>query len=770
MTQHPPPPVPPRRPTSTTRFGREFVDDYAWMRDPHDPATLAWLEANNDHTEAVLADLADLRTRMFDEIRSRVVETDASAGVIEDDWVYHVRTVQDADYAIHCRRPATGDRHVDVAPVDADSPPPDEQVLLDGNVEADGHDYFGLGGFCVSPDHRLLAWLRDVTGRELYDLHVRDLATGQDVIVATGATYGLAWSNDSTRLYWTEPDDTQRPYSVWRHRVGGPGGPDHDELMFTEDDQRFWVGLGAQRSRAFIEIAVGSSTTSEVWLLDADDRDAQPWVVAARRDGVEYEVEHDRARDRLLVVSNDGADDFALWAAMLDGRCGVADNDWEEVLPHRPGVRVDDVDAFTGAVLVTERTEARVQVRVLDPTARDRDTGILEWAEEVHTAGVDDNPDDDATWLRLSSTSLTQPVQLVEVRLSGPDLRPAGPDDRVVVHTQPVPGHDPADYRSWRDWAVADDGTRIPVSLVARSDLVGAAGDRAVDGPHPTLLYGYGAYEVSIDPVFSSSRLSLLDRGMVVAYAHVRGGGEMGRQWYLDGKFASKPNSFTDFVAVADHLVDAGVTSTDRLVIQGGSAGGLLVGAVVNLRPDLARAVVAQVPFVDVLSTMSDPSLPLTVGEYEEWGNPLEREWFDVIAAYSPYDNVGEVDLPAMLVTAGINDPRVGCWEPAKWVARLRDRATGGGPVLLRTELGAGHGGPSGRYKAWEERAFVMAFIADAVGATEGSSGFRRRRADPVGATELPSGLRRWRADGAGGESTGQVPAGSGGRDDRTES
>jgi oligopeptidase B len=711
----PAPPPPERRTTSVERFGRTFVDHYGWMRDAEDPATLAWLEANNAHTDDALGHLEDLRKTIYDEIKGRVVETDTTAGVIEDDWVYYSRTVAGSDYGIHCRRPTTGDRHADVAPVPPDVVPPGEQVLLDENVEAEGHDYLGIGGFAVSPDHRLLAWLVDVTGRELYELRIRDLATGEDTVVVDRATYGLAWSNDSTRLYWLEPDETQRPHRVWRHAVGGPGGPDHDVMVLAEDDARFWMSVGAHRSEHFVEVSIGSSTTSEVWLLDADDPDAAPWVVAPRRSGIEYHVEHDRARDRLLVATNDGADDFRLLAAPLAGRGGVAAQaDWREVLGHRPGVRLEDVDAFVGALFVTERTAARVQVRILDPTdphVPDRDTGVLAWPEEVHTAGITGNPVDDTEWYRFAFTSLTQPGSLVELRLSGPGLRPAGDEDRVVVRTHPVPGYDPDRYTSRRDWAVAPDGTRIPVSIVARADLG--------PGPHPTLLYGYGAYEISLDPMFSPSRVSQLDRGMVVAFAHVRGGGEMGRGWYLDGKFANKPNSFTDFVAVADHLVATGTTSSDRLVIEGGSAGGLLVGAVVNERPDLATAVVAAVPFVDVLATMSDPSLPLTVGEYEEWGNPLEQEWFDVIAAYSPYDNVTAQPYPAMLVTAGLNDPRVGYWEPAKWVARLRDHTTSDAPILLKTQLGAGHAGPSGRYSAWEERAFHLAFMLDRVGATE---------------------------------------------------
>lgn len=712
MTSPLPAPRAPRRTTCVDRFGRTFVDHYAWMRDLQDPATLTWLEDNNAYTDRAQAHLADLRTTIYDEIRSRVVETDTSAGIIEDGWVYYSRTVEGSDYAIHCRRPGTGNRHADVAPVPADVVPDGEQMLLDENVEAQGHDHLGVGGFAISPDHRLLAWLVDVTGRELYELRIRDLATGTDTVVTDRATYGLAWTSDSTRLLWMEPDETQRPFRVWRHVVDTPAGPTHDTALFEEGDARYWVSIGTHRSEQFLEISAGSSTTTEVWLLDADDNDATPWCVAPRRNGIEYAVEHDRLRDRLLVVTNEDADDFRVLAAPLDGRSGLASGEWVEVLRHRPGTRIDDVDAFTDVVFVSERTDARVQLRLLDPTDSDdpdRDTGVLQWPEVVHTAAITGNPDDDTDWYRVAYTSMTQPASLVELRLTGPQLRPADDDDRVVVRTVEVPGYDPDRYRSWRDWATAPDGTRIPISLIARADLD--------TGPHAALLYGYGAYEISLDPTFSSTRVSLLDRGMVIADAHVRGGGEMGRGWYLDGKLANKPNSFTDFVAVADHLVATGVTSHDRLAIEGGSAGGLLMGAVVNQRPDLATAVVAAVPFVDVLSTMSDPSLPLTVGEYEEWGNPLDQEWFEIIAAYSPYDNVTEQDHPAMLVTGGLNDPRVGYWEPAKWVARLRDRTTSTRPILLRTELGAGHGGPSGRYKAWEERAFQLAFILDRVGA-----------------------------------------------------
>ncbi len=693
------PPRPQRRPRTVQRADGPYEDPYAWLRDREDPDVIAHLEAENAHVEAVLGHLDGLRETIFQEIRSRIIETDVSVPVVDGPWAYYHRTVEGRDYAIHCRRPAANA----TAPLDRERPPDDEQVVLDENLLAEGHEYLAIGGLEVDPDHGRVAYLIDTDGDEQYALRIRDLATGEDLEEVTDrAAYGLAWTRDGSHVVYTTPDEAWRPHRVWRHQVGQPGAADHDELLFEEPDERFWLGIGTTRSKDFVLISVASKQTSEVHLLDAHDPTSQPRVVAPRTAGVEYHVEHDRFRDRLLVLTNvDGAVDFQVQQAPVD-----APDQWQPFLDHRPGVRLEDVDAFAGHLVLTERTDASVRLRVLDPDTREGRVVDLDDPTAITTLGP--TPDDTATSVLVVTTSLTVPATVLEVHLAT--------HDRTVRKQQEVPGYRPEDYLSERVWATAPDGTDIPISLVRHRDT-------PTDGTAAGFLYGYGAYEISSDPEFSPWRLSLLDRGVVYAIAHVRGGGEMGRGWYEQGRLEHKVTTFTDFVACADHLVEAGICARDRLAIFGGSAGGLLVGAVLNLRPDLCRAAVAVVPFVDVLSTMSDASLPLTVPEYEEWGDPRLPEVAATIRAYSPVDNVREAAYPAVLVTAGLNDPRVGYWEPAKWVAHLRDHDTGDRPILLKTELGAGHGGPSGRYDAWRERALFAAFALDQSDATEPIAG-----------------------------------------------
>jgi oligopeptidase B len=721
VTSNPPaPPVAERRPHTVERHGEAVQDPWYWLRDREDPAVRAYLEAENAYTEAHLAPLEDRIGRLFEEIKGRVQETDASAPVLRisrpadgsdpEGWLYYSRTLEGQQYGIRCRRPAPAgitdprDLPLDVRrPVDPTAPPADEQVLLDENVEAAEHEYFRLGGFAVSPDHRLAAELVDTTGSEVFRVRVRDLATGEllDDEEVPRAGYGITWFEDSRTFLYTVPDEAWRPHEIRRHRVGTPAAD--DEVVLREDDERFWLGVGRTRSHRFLAIQAGSKVTSEWHLIEADDPDGAPRLVAAREHGVEYDLDH--RDDQLFIVTNaDGAEDFKLVTAPVDapGR-----DRWTDLVAHRPGVRLEGADAFATHLVLHERTEARTQLRVVDPVTGRGDVVAME--EEVYAAGAGNNPAFDARVLRFVYTSLTTPTQEFDLDLDT--------GDRTLLKQQPIRGgYDREHYESWREWATTDDGTRVPISLVRRVDVASA-------GPAPCLLYGYGSYEISIDPVFSSARLSLLDRGVVFAIAHVRGGGEMGRRWYEDGKFLAKPNTFSDFVACADHLVAQGVTARDRLAIRGGSAGGLLMGAVLNLRPDLCAAAVAEVPFVDVVNTMSDPTIPLTVIEYDEWGDPADPAFHEVMRSYSPYDNVQAADYPAMYVTAGLNDPRVQYWEPAKWVAKLRTTVTGGGPILLRTELGAGHGGRSGRYDAWRDEARVLAFVLDRVAGGQRGSG-----------------------------------------------
>lgn len=685
-TAPPPPPQAERRDTTTTRFDETFVDPWAWLRDKDDPAVIAHLEAENAHTDAYLEPLAPLQERLFEEIRSRVQETDESVRNRRGEWWYSTRTEEGLQYGIHLRRHG--------------SPDAEPEVWLDGNALAEGHEHFRIGGIAITPEQDVAAYLVDTTGDEVFELRLRDLASGEDLDdVVTDVSYGLAWCNDGRTLLYTRQNEQMRPFQVWRHVVGT--SQDDDELLFTEDDERFFLSIGKTRSDRFVVLALASAITTEAWLYPADDPAGVFGLVEPRVDGIEYDVD-DGGDDHLWITTNaDDATDFKLCRADVrsPGRAS-----WVDVVPHREGVKLEGVEAFRGLLVAFERAEAATRMVLLH---LDDDGGIarrevVDQPEEVSVASPGYNHDMDVEVLRYAYESLVTPPTVYDLDLST--------GDTALVKRKPVPGYDVDDYVAERHWATSADGTRVPISLVRRADTTPSPDT-------PCLLYGYGSYEVPLDPHFSSVVLSLLDRGFVFAVGHPRGGGEMGRRWYEDGKLEHKQHTFDDFVACADHLVEAGMTSPKRLAIRGGSAGGLLMGAVTNQRPDLFAAVIAEVPFVDVLTTMSDPSLPLTVIEWEEWGNPTEEAGFRTMRAYSPYDNVPETALPRMFVTAGLNDPRVGFWEPAKWVQRLREAQQGDAPILLRVELGSGHAGRSGRYDAWREEAEVLAWLVDALDA-----------------------------------------------------
>jgi oligopeptidase B len=699
------PPRAPRRPTVLRHDDDERVDDWHWLRDRDDPAVRAYLEAENAFTQTGLAHTAPLQARIFDDIKARVQETDVSAPVRRRGWEYFTRTIEGHEYAVHCRRPSGS-----TAPPDPEAAPgstPDEEIVLDENALAADAEYFVLRGLALSPAQAQIAYAVDFSGGELATLRFRELATGRDLAdEIDGVYYGLGWANDERTVFYVRPDDAIRPYQVWRHVLGSPASD--DVLVFQEDDERFGVGIGRTRTGRFLVIGSESKTTSEAHLLDTADPTAAPRCIEPRTQGVEYHVEHhhddghdDAHGDRLYIVTNaDGAENFKL---MVTPTAEPGRASWEEVVPHRDDVRLQGVDAFAEHLVLSERADGLERLRVL--TLDDRSERLIAMPDDVYSAWVGVNPEFESGTLRYGYTSLAVPASDVDEDLAT--------GTRTVVKTQPVHGYSALDYETHRLWARADDGTAIPISIVHRAGL-------RRDGSAALLLYGYGSYEVSIDPTFSTSRVSLLERGVVYAIAHVRGGGELGRPWYEEGKLDHKENTFTDFVACAQHLVAEGYTSTDRLVARGGSAGGLLMGAVANIRPDLFRAIVAEVPFVDCLTTMLDDSLPLTITEWEEWGDPVhDPAMYDYIKSYAPYDNVAAQDYPALLVTAGLNDPRVQYWEPAKWVAKLRETATGVAPLFLKTELGAGHHGPSGRYESWRQEAFVLAFILDQIDITE---------------------------------------------------
>jgi oligopeptidase B len=671
------PPIPAQHPTVLTKHGDSRIDPYYWLRQRANPEVIAYLEAENLFADAVMAPTARLQQRLYQEIVDRVEQTDTSPPTYFKGYWHYTRTVEGLDYDIHCRRKGSME-----AP---------EEVELDGNELAKGHDYFELGYVEHSQDENILAYAIDLTGNELHQVRFRDLSTGRDLPdVLDDVYYGSAWSADSKTFLYVRSDKAMRPYQVWRHEMGTPISS--DVLVLQEDDERFELGVELTKSERYIIFTSSSQLTSESRYLRSDDPTGEPILIEARRHGVEYSVDHQE--DRFLILTNDGAHNFKLVAAPVDRPGREA---WTDVLPEREGVRLNAIDVHVNHVVIGQRSDGLQRLEVLD--SRTGELHLVDQPDTTYTAYAGSNPVYESSVMRYFYTSLTAPWSSFDYDM---DTR-----ERTLVKEQPVRGgYNREDYITDRLWATSADGVRVPLSLVYRRDL-------ALNGTNPTMLYGYGAYELPSDPMFDAARLSLLDRGFIYAIAHVRGGGEMGREWYEDGKFLTKTNTFDDFIACAVELIDQGYTSARHLAIRGRSAGGLLIGAVLNARPDLFACAVAQVPFVDALTTMLDESIPLTVNEYEEWGDPNDPEFYDYMKSYSPYDNVRRVAYPAVLVTAGLNDPRVPYWEPAKWVAKLRSTTLSSRPILLKTDLESGHSGPSGRYESWREEAFVSAFVVD---------------------------------------------------------
>ena len=677
----PEPPVAKRVPHTWERLTGPSEDPWAWLVDREDPDTVAYLEAENAYADGWLAEHSDLVDAIFDEIKARTQETDESVPTRKGPWWYATRTEEGQSYGIHCRG--------------ATEATATEQVILDENEHADGHGYFELGAFDVSPGHGLLAWSADVNGHEEFTLHIRDLASGQDrPDVLVGTYYGTAWSADERYLFYTMPDHAMRPYQVWRHQLGTRQAD--DVLVYEEPDERFNTNVELTRSERYVVITNESNTATDVLVLAADDPLGSPQLIAERRPDVEYRLDH--WGDRFVILTNLDAPDFKVVAAPCDDP-GV--ERWTDLVPPRPGQRVTQIEPFAAHLVLHEWADALERIRILWPDGSER---TLAFDEAVYSVAIAGNPEYETETLRFHYESLVTPGSVYEEDA-------VGGERRLLKRTPVLGGYDPADYDSAREWATAPDGARVPLDVVWRRDT-------PRDGTAPLLMYGYGAYEYSCPPWFSIARLSLLDRGGMWALAHPRGGGELGRSWYRDGKLLSKRNTFADFIACAEHLVREGYAAPNRLTIRGGSAGGLLVGACVTQRPELFAGAIAAVPFVDVVSTMCDPSLPLTITEWEEWGDPRQEHFAGYMLGYSPYDNVVEGgSYPAIYVTAGLNDPRVSYHEPAKWVAKLRAMATTRGPLLLRTEMGAGHSGPSGRYEAWRDEARMLTFVLVTAGA-----------------------------------------------------
>jgi oligopeptidase B len=692
----PQPPIANRVPTERTHHGDTIIDEYAWLAEKNNPETIAFLTGENAYTEAMTAAQQELRQAIFGEIKSRTKETDLSVPVRDRGWWYYTRTVEGKQYGVNCRRAVRPDDSG--PPMTEDGGPLDgEEVLLDGNALAGDNPFFSIGAFDVSPDGRLLAYSVDLDGDERYTMRFKDLVTGATAPDEIPDTfYGSAWSADGSALFYITVDEAWRPYRVWRHMIGTAAAD--DVIVYEETDQKFGVGVGLSRSERYVMIGSSSSLTSEIRLLDAANPTGEFAIVAPRRPGVEYDVEHQilpGGTERLLILHNDGALNFELAQAPVDSPA-----DWTPLIPHRGDTRLMNVDAFAGHLVVHFRRDGLTGLRVLPVAGAEHE---IDFPEPIYDVSPGANPEYETGTFRLHYVSMVTPSSVYDSDVTTGEL--------TLLKRSPVlpapdgSEYDAADYEQHRVWATAKDGTQVPLSVVRRKDT-------PRDGTAPFLLYGYGSYEISSDPSFSIQRISLLDRGFVFAIAHVRGGGELGRRWYDDGKMLTKVNTFTDFIACARHVVSGGWTTPERLIARGGSAGGLLMGAVANMAPDAFGGIVAQVPFVDALTSILDPTLPLTVPEWEEWGDPLhDADVYNYVKAYSPYENISRDRVyPPILAVTSLNDTRVLYHEPAKWIARLQAQAKGG-PFLLRTEMTAGHGGRSGRYDKWREEAMVLAWI-----------------------------------------------------------
>ena len=671
-TALPAPPIAKRVPKTTEIHGDRLVDDYAWMRERESPDVRAYLEAENAYTDAVLKPLEGFREALYKEMLARIKETDLSVPYKDGDYFYYSRTVEGLQYPIFCRkRGGLGAA---------------EEITLDVNELAKGKPFMAVGAYDVSEDSRLLAYSTDDTGYRQYTLVVKTLSSSEISAPLSARVTSVAWANDHRTLFYTTEDETtKRSNKLFRHALGST-----PELVYEETDELYTLHIGKTRSKAYIFATSSSSTTSEVRCLSADAPMAPPRLLLARREGHEYYADHHGAR--FFIRTNDKGRNFRLVEAPVDA---PSEANWREVLPHRDAVMLEDIDPFAGHIVVSERENGLPRLSVTDlATGR---AHAIEFPEPVYSAYPHMNAEFDTAKFRFGYESFVTPRSVFEYDLSTRART-------LLKQTEVLGGYDASRYASERIYATAADGTKIPISIVFKKGA-------PRDGSAPLLLSGYGSYGFPMPIIFNSNRMSLLDRGMAVAMAHIRGGGEMGKIWHERGRMMEKKNTFTDFIAAAEHLIAEKWTAPARLVIIGGSAGGLLMGAVVNMRPDLFGAVVSQVPFVDVMNTMLDATLPLTVGEYLEWGNPNEKTAYAYIKSYSPYDNLAAQRYPAMLVRTSWSDSQVMYWEAAKYVAKLRTLNAGGDPILLKTNMDAGHGGASGRYDALRETAFDYAFI-----------------------------------------------------------
>jgi len=668
-------------PQELSIHGDSRIDHYYWLRDKESPKVIDYLKAENAYTEVMTAHTQALREKLYNEILGRIKQTDLSVPYKEENYIYYSRTEAGKDYPIYCRKKES----IEAA----------EEIILNVNSLAEGHEYFSVGGLQVSLDQQLLGYGVDTTGARVYNLRFKDLATGETLPDEIPNTAGFAWANDNKTIFYTVIDAAQRPYQIWRHQLGSD--IQNDVLVFHETDTTFRTYVYKTKSKKYLIIGSSSTLSSEMRFLEASTPAGEFQVINPREPDHEYFVFH--YEDKFYIRTNLDAENFRLVETPVNQ---PSKEHWREVIPHREEVLLEGIEIFKDYLALEERQAGLTQIRVINWQTQDEH--YLDFGEPTYTAYIYYNPEFDTNTLRYGYNSLTTPNSVYDYNMQS--------REKELVKQQEVLGDfDPENYLAERIHATAKDGTLVPISLVYRKGF-------QKNGSHPCMLTGYGSYGFSLDPYFSAARLSLLDRGFVYALAHIRGGSEMGRRWYDSGKLFHKKNTFTDFIACAEHLIQEKYTSPDKLIASGGSAGGLLIGAVVNERPDLFKGVIMDVPFVDVVTTMLDSSIPLTEQEYDEWGNPQQKEYYDYMKSYSPYDNVRPQDYPAILVTTGLNDANVQYWEPAKWVAKLRQTKTDKNLLLLKTNLGSGHGGPSGRYEQYRETAFDYAFVLDLVGIT----------------------------------------------------
>lgn len=661
-----------------TNHGDTLVDSYYWLKERENPDVVNHIKAENEYCKAVMAHTSKLQEELFNEMKARIKEEDESVPTRIKNNYYYSKTVAGKQYHEYYRK---------IGSLDAEP-----QLLLDCNQLAEGKDYFDLGAYRISPNQRFLAYSTDTNGSERYNLVVKDLETGELLSDELTDIASVTWAADSKTLFYTIRDDAWRSYKVFRHTIGEKQSDDKE--VYHEPDERFGVYSYLSKDERYVVISIGSQITSEYRLIPANDPSAQPKVFAARKQGVEYDIAPHG--DKFFIRTNlDGAVNFRL----METPAGNTDwKSWKEVIPHNPNVKIEWFDEFKDYLAIAIRENGLRKINILK--LADKSSDYIAMPDASYYLGMRSNPNFDDTRMEYVYTSMTRPSTTYEYDM-------VTKQQTILKQTELGVPYNPDDYQSERIFATASDGAQIPISIVYKKGLV-------KNGHNPTLLYGYGSYGASMDASFSSSRLSLLNRGFVYAIAHIRGGSDMGEQWYLDGKLMKKKNTFTDFIACAEKLITDKYTDAEHLGAMGASAGGLLMGAITNMRPDLFKAVIADVPFVDVMNTMCDPTLPLTVGEYEEWGNPVEdREAYEYMKSYSPYDNVTPREYPSILATAGFNDPRVSYWEPAKWVQKIRENNLGNSTVILFTDMGAGHGGASGRYDYLKEVALDYAFLID---------------------------------------------------------